>query len=98
MNPQSADEHELAVALVTSLNLEGTAPADIDPVAPLFGHNSASRGLGLDSIDALEIALVIQQKYGVHVKSDDPDRVLFNQKGWADPPVDVRCLGNPPPY
>jgi acyl carrier protein len=73
MNPQSADEHELAVALVTSLNLEGTAPADIDPVAPLFGHNSASRGLGLDSIDALEIALVIQQKYGVHVKSDDPE-------------------------
>jgi acyl carrier protein len=73
MNPQSADEHELAVALVTSLNLEGTAPADIDPAAPLFGYNSASRGLGLDSIDALEIALVIQQKYGVHVKSDDPE-------------------------
>ncbi len=73
MNSQSADENELAVALVSALNLEGTAPADIDPVAPLFGYNSASRGLGLDSIDALEIALVIQQKYGVHVKSDDPE-------------------------
>ena len=73
MNSQSADEHELAVALVSALNLEGTAPADIDPVAPLFGHNGGSGGLGLDSIDALEIALVIQQKYGVHVKSDDPE-------------------------
>ena len=73
MNSQSADEHELAVALVSALNLEGTSAADIDPVAPLFGHNSAAKGLGLDSIDALEIALVIQQKYGVHVKSDDPE-------------------------
>ena len=73
MNSQSADEHELAVALVAALNLEGKAAADIDPVAPLFGHDGASRGLGLDSIDALEIALVIQQKYGVHVKSDDPE-------------------------
>lgn len=73
MNSQSADEHELAVALVSALNLEGTAAADIDPAAPLFGYNTAKRGLGLDSIDALEIALVIQQKYGVHVKSDDPE-------------------------
>ena len=73
MNSQSAEERELAVALVAALNLEGTAAADIDPLAPLFGYNSANAGLGLDSIDALEIALVIQQKYGVHVKSDDPE-------------------------
>jgi prepilin-type processing-associated H-X9-DG protein len=33
-----------------------------------------------------------------HVKSEDPDRVIFNQKGWFDPPVDPRCVGTPPPY
>ena len=71
-NSQSTAEHELAVALVTALNLEGTQAADIDPVAPLFGHDAGKRGLGLDSIDALEIALVIQQKYGVQMRSDDP--------------------------
>lgn len=71
-NSQSAAEHELAVALVSALNLEGMQAADIDPAAPLFGYDDAKRGLGLDSIDALEIALVIQQKYGVQIRSDDP--------------------------
>ena len=43
-------------------------PKTIDDAAPLFGE-----GLGLDSIDALEIALVIQQKYGVQMRSEDPE-------------------------
>jgi acyl carrier protein len=72
-NSQSKAEHELAVALVAALNLEGTQASDIDPVAPLFGYDDAKRGLGLDSIDALEIALVIQQKYGVQMRSEDPE-------------------------
>lgn len=71
-NSQSAAEHDLAVALVTALNLEQIQAADIDPAAPLFGYDAAKRGLGLDSIDALEIALVIQQKYGVQIRSEDP--------------------------
>lgn len=66
---QSAQEHELAVLLVQALNLEGVDPAAIGPEAPLFGHDAA--GLGLDSIDALEIALAIQQKYAVELRSDD---------------------------
>ena len=61
---QSPLENELAVLLVESLNLE-VAPADIVPTAPLYGE-----GLGLDSIDILEIALVVSKRYGVEIKAD----------------------------
>jgi acyl carrier protein len=52
---------------VNALNLETTADK-IDPAAPLFGE-----GLGLDSIDILEIALAISKKYGFQLRSDDAD-------------------------
>ena len=58
-------ELELAQLMVTALNLD-VAAADIDPDAPLY-----SEGLGLDSIDILELALVISKTYGVKVRSDD---------------------------
>ena len=58
---------ELASLVVESLNLEGVDAAQIDLAAPLFGE-----GLGLDSLDMLEISLVIQQRYGVRLKADDP--------------------------
>lgn len=61
-------ERELADMLVEVLHLEMTA-ADIDPQAPLFGD----QGLGLDSIDILEIAVAISKKYGFKLRSDDPD-------------------------
>ena len=69
MSAQSADELALAQLLVQSLNLDGVDPAALAPEAPLFGQSAGS--LGLDSIDALEIALAISQKYGVELKSDD---------------------------
>ncbi|MES2488611.1 MAG: phosphopantetheine-binding protein [Pseudomonadota bacterium] len=69
MSAQSAEELALAQLLVQSLNLDGIEPGDIAPDAALFGQNPGS--LGLDSIDALEIALAISQKYGVELKSDD---------------------------
>jgi len=56
---------EVAQLIVEALNLD-VAPADIDPDAALFGE-----GLDLDSIDVLEIALVISKKYGFQMKSDD---------------------------
>ena len=62
---QSPLENELAVLLVESLNLE-VAPADIEPTAPLYGE-----GLGLDSIDILEVALEVSRKYGFQLRSDD---------------------------
>lgn len=57
---------ELKTLLIDELNLEDISPADIDETAPLFRE-----GLGLDSIDALELAVILDQKYGVKIKSDD---------------------------
>lgn len=65
MPPQPALELELATLLVQALNLE-IAPADIDPAAPLYGE-----GLGLDSIDILEVALEVSKRYGFQLRSDD---------------------------
>lgn len=63
----SAQEKELAQLIVTSLNLEVSA-GEIEPEAPLYGE-----GLGLDSIDILELSLAISKTYGVQLKSDDAD-------------------------
>jgi acyl carrier protein len=61
-------EPELARLIVEALHLEGVEPADIEPDAPLFGA-----GLGLDSLDMLELSMAIEQKYAVKLRSDDPD-------------------------
>ena len=66
MSAQSASELALAELLVEVLNLEDVEPNEIDPEEPLFGE-----GLGLDSIDALEIALAIAQEHGVEIKAED---------------------------
>lgn len=70
--PSEATVLALAKLIVETLNLE-TDPATIDPYAPLFGE-----GLGLDSIDMLEIALAVSQTYGVKLRSDDSanDRIF----------------------
>ncbi len=65
----SNEERELAELIVTALNLDNLA-TDIDPEAPLYGE-----GLGLDSIDILEIALAVSKRYGVQIRSDDNDNV-----------------------
>ena len=61
------DERELARLIVGALNLE-TPAEEIDPTAPLYRE-----GLGLDSIDILEIALTISKQYGLQLRSDDSD-------------------------
>lgn len=71
--PNTALESELAALLVEALNLE-TAAADIDPTAPLYGD-----GLGLDSIDILEVALEVSRRYGFQLRSDDEN----NQRIFA---------------
>ena len=58
-------ETEVAQLLIDALQLERT-PEEITPDAPLFGD-----GLGLDSIDALEIALALSRTYGFELKSED---------------------------
>lgn len=62
---QTEAEQALAALIVSSLQLEVAAP-EIAPDAPLFGE-----GLGLDSIDALELALAISRAYGFELRSDD---------------------------
>ena len=62
-------QSEVAALLVEALNLD-IAPETIDPQAPLYGE-----GLGLDSIDNLEVALVVSQRYGFQLRSDDEDNV-----------------------
>lgn len=70
---QSPAERALAQLLVDSLNLEGVDAAGIDPDAALFGD-----GLGLDSIDALELALAVSKTYGFQLRSDnDANRSIF---------------------
>ena len=66
MSGQTAEELLMAQRLVQVLGLEHIAPDAILPTAPLFG--SAVDSVGLDSIDALEIALMIQQQYGVELR------------------------------
>jgi acyl carrier protein len=68
-NLMTAEEAELATLIVQTLNLDIPA-AGIDPLAPLHGE-----GLGLDSIDMLEIALVVSQHYGVKLRADDEDNI-----------------------
>lgn len=70
---QSPLESELAAVLVEALNLE-IAPEAIDPAAPLYGE-----GLGLDSIDILEVALAVSQRYGLQLRSDDQRNHLVFQ-------------------
>lgn len=62
-------EREIAQFIVTTLNLD-VAPDQILPLDPLYGD-----GLGLDSIDVLEIALAVSKQYGFQMRSDDPDNV-----------------------
>jgi acyl carrier protein len=70
--PEAALEAEIARLIVEVLHLENK-PEDIDPDAPLFGE-----GLGLDSIDALELALALSRSYGIELKSDDErNREIF---------------------
>jgi acyl carrier protein len=64
--PDLALEAEIKALLVEALMLEGTRPEDIDAAAPLFAG-----GLGLDSIDVLELAMAVHRRFGVTTGGDD---------------------------
>ncbi len=80
--------NELKLLLINELNLEDISPADIDAEAPLFRE-----GLGLDSIDALELAVILDQKYGVKIKSDDKRNaeIFSSLSALADFVSENRC-------
>jgi acyl carrier protein len=78
---QSPAERELAELIISAVNLEGVIAADVAPDAPLFGA-----GLGLDSIDALELALEISKRYGFQLRSDDEEnrRIFASLRSLSD--------------
>lgn len=59
---------EIKQLIIDTLNLEGMTPEEIDAEAPLFGD-----GLGLDSIDALELGLALKNRYGVVLSAESED-------------------------
>ena len=69
MNPT---QRQLAERIISGLNLEDITPDDIDVQAPLFGA-----GMGLDSIDALELAVVVERHYGVRIPNMDIGKQAF---------------------
>lgn len=62
----SVEQLEIANLIIEAVNLEDIEASEIDPQAPIFNN-----GLGLDSIDALEISLALSKKYGIKIKSSD---------------------------
>ncbi len=65
--------NKLKQELIEELNLEELTPEDIDAEAPLFGDD----GLGLDSIDALEIILILERNYGIKIKDPSQGKQIF---------------------
>ena len=63
---------ELKKAIIEALNLEEVKPEDIDNDAPLFGD-----GLGLDSIDALELIVLMEKRYGIKLQDPAAGRAIF---------------------
>jgi acyl carrier protein len=68
VSPSDDLENEIRHLIVTTLNLEGVEPAAIDVGEPLFDG-----GLGLDSIDALEIGVALRKRYGITIKGATPE-------------------------
>jgi acyl carrier protein len=60
--------NDIKVLIITTLNLEGMTPDEIETQAPLFGD-----GLGLDSIDALELGLALKKQYGVILSAENQE-------------------------
>jgi len=81
MTEISSIEPEVAQLIIDALNLEDVEVGEIGPEEPLFRE-----GLGLDSIDALELALAVSKKYGFQLKSDDSNnaKIFFSLRSLSN--------------
>ncbi len=70
---------ELKKEIITQLNLQDVTPESIKDNAPLFGD-----GLGLDSIDVLELIVMLQKKYGIKVNGEEGKSVFFSVQSMAE--------------
>jgi acyl carrier protein len=71
--------------IVDSLHLEGVQPEMIEDEAPLFGE-----GLGLDSVDALELVVALEKEFGIKIKSQEMDREVFSSVSTLSQFVEAR--------
>ena len=71
---------QLKSKIIEALNLEELTPEDIDPDAPLFGD----AGLGLDSIDALELSLILERDYGLRISQEEGRQVFRSVRTMAE--------------
>ena len=69
------DKEELKRQVIEALNLEGMVPSDIDDDAPLFGSGA---GLGLDSIAALELFVLLDRQYGIKLIDKEEGKAVFS--------------------
>ncbi len=70
---------QLKVQIIEQLNLEDMEPGDIDPDDPLFGN-----GLGLDSIDALELIVLLEKEYGIKIENPkDGQKIFYSIRSMA---------------
>jgi acyl carrier protein len=70
---------KLKVQIIEQLNLEDVEPEDIDPEEPLFGD-----GLGLDSIDALELIVLLEKEYGIKIENPkDGQKIFYSVRSLA---------------
>lgn len=71
---------KLKVQIIEQLNLEDMEPGDIDAEEPLFGN-----GMGLDSIDALELIVLLEKEYGIKIQNPkDGQKIFFSIKSMAE--------------
>jgi acyl carrier protein len=71
---------KLKVQIIEQLNLEDMEPQDIDPDESLFGE-----GLGLDSIDALELIVLLEKEYGIKIQNPkDGQKIFFSIRTMAE--------------
>lgn len=71
---------QLKLQIIKQLNLEDVEPEDIDPNDPLFGN-----GLGLDSIDALELIVLLEKEYGIKIENPkDGQKIFFSVQSMAE--------------